>query len=145
MYLTVFLGIFYVLVINEFNRFGFVNRKMIILTISSLLFTSFIVGISHYLIYLTGGIIFAIFILHIPCRSKVKKLFNQIELGQSIVIFNNRMIQNKRIIEFGFEIRQSEIDWLSKRILFSSKKLKEAHSMYIDNEIIGNNFHVNIV
>lgn len=139
------LGIFYILLINEFNRVGFVNRKMIILTIISLLFTSFIAGISHYLIFLTSGIMFATCTLHIPYRSKVKKLFKQIDLDQSINIYNNRMVQNNRITEFGFEIRQSEIDWLTKQILFSSRKLKEVQWVYMDNELIGNNFHVNIV
>lgn len=145
LYLTFILGIVYLQLIKEFNRIGFINQKMVFLSIVCMLYMSITLRITHYLIYLTIGVLMILFMMHIPYRPKMRKIFNHIELSQSINIFNNRISQNNRIFEFGFEIRRSEIDWLTKRILFRSTKLKDAQWVYMDNEIIGNNFHVNIV
>lgn len=144
-YLSIIIGIVYLIVIKEFNRTGFINRKIYYLVIIDVLFIGYITGISHFLMYLTGGIMFVTCIYYIPYRTKIKHIFYQVNLNQVSNIFSNRIVQSHQIIEFGFELRQSEIDWLTKRILFSSKVLKEAHCVYNDNELIGNSYHVNIV
>lgn len=143
-YLIPILLLFYFLFIKEYNRVGFVNRKMIFLIIFYLLSLIVILGWYSYLVYLSGILLFIIIKVYIPYRFKIREILTKIDINKSMDIYYDHIEQNENNIAYSFDISQSEVDWLTKQILFRSKELKHAQIIYTDNEIIGNNFHVNI-
>jgi len=135
--------LFYTLLIQEYNRVGFVNNRLkyyiILYGISMILFN----GFDYRMIY-SFLLILLVLKLHMTHRYKIKSLLNRININKSLNIYTYRFEQNNNLIEFGYEIRQSEIVWLSTIILFRSKKLKQYKLIYLDNEILGHSFKVNI-
>jgi len=135
--------LFYTLLIQEYNRVGFVNNRLkyyiILYGISMILFNRF----DYRMIY-SFLLILIVLKLHMTHRYKIKSLLNRININESLNIYTNQFEQNNNLIEFGYEIRQSEIEWLSTIILFKSKKLKQYKLIYLDNEILGHSFKVNI-
>jgi hypothetical protein len=135
--------LFYVLFFKEYNRVGFVNNRLKIYNflygIVLILWNKFDFNIFYSLILIV--IVVKFYTVH---RYKIKSLLSRININESLNIYSNRFEQNNNLIEFGYEIRQSEIEWLSTIILFRSKKLKQFKIVYTDNEILGNSFHVNI-
>jgi hypothetical protein len=135
--------LFYTLLIQEYNRVGFINNRLkyyiILYGVCLILFNK----IDYRMIY-TFLLILIVLKLHMTHRYKIKSLLSRININESLNIYTNRFEQNDNLIEFGYEIRQSEIEWLSIIILFRSKKLKQSKLVYLDNEILGHSFHVNI-
>ncbi|MDP3445922.1 MAG: hypothetical protein Q8T08_23935 [Ignavibacteria bacterium] len=135
--------LFYTLLIQEYNRVGFVNNRLkyyiIIYGICLIIFNEF-----DYRIIYSFVLVLIVLKLHITHRDKIKSLISRINLNESLNIYTNRFEQNNNLIEFGYEIRQSELEWLSSTILFRSKILKQTKLIYLDNEILGHSFKVNI-
>jgi hypothetical protein len=135
--------LFYLLFIQEYNRVGFVNNRMkyyiLIYVVSLILLNRF-----DYRTICSILLILFVIRFYSPYRSKIKLLLNQIDLNEALNIYTNRFEQSECLIKFGYEIRQSEIEWLSCIILYRSKKLKQSKLVYSDNEILGSNFSVNI-
>lgn len=135
--------LFYTLLMQEYNRVGFVNNRLkyyiILYGISVILWNKFDYRMIYSLLLI--GVVLK---LHMTHRYKIKSLVSRININESLNIYTNRVEQNESHILFGYEIRQSEIEWLSTNILYRSKKLKQSRLVYTDNEILGHSFHVNI-
>lgn len=135
--------LFYTLLMQEYNRVGFVNNRLkiylVLYGIGLILWNKFDYRIIYS--FLLIGIVLK---FHMTHRHKIKSLLSRIDINESLNIYTNRFEQNNNLIEFGYEIRQSEIEWLSSNILYRSKKLKQSWLVYTDNEILGHSFHVNI-
>jgi len=97
-----------------------------------------------YVFYL--GIVLTITSLyvHIPHRSKVGDILKVIRYEQAIKVFNNRVEYDGTTYKYGFELKEKEIFWLSKQILIRSKILTHMDIEFINNEVLGNHFYVNI-
>ena len=128
----------------EYNRVGFLNKKLIVLIIVFNACLLFINGI-NWIFFFSVFLLMSTFKLHIPYRSKIKQILKQIDLNTSVSIYHNRIKQFDKEISCEHGLRSSEIEWLCTKILFMSHKLKHCESVYTDNENIGENFHVNIV
>lgn len=135
--------LFYTFFMQEYNRVGFINRRLTFYISLYILCLLLLNRFDYRMIYsfLLIGIVLKFYIVH---RYKIRTLISRISLTESLDIYTNRFKQNDKIIEFGYEIRESEIEWLSTIILNRSKKLKQSMLVYTDNEILGNSFHVNI-
>lgn len=137
-----FLVFYYTILLREYNRVGFINAKIKYLLILLIFFT--IMEYKSYIFYL--GIVLTIICLslHIPHRKKVNDILKVIKYKQAIKVFNNRVEYEGTTYNFGFELKEREIFWLSKQILFKSKTLTHMDIEFINNEFLGNHFYVNI-
>ena len=77
-------------------------------------------------------------------RRKVGNILKVIRYEQAIKVFNNRVEYDGTTYHFGFELKEKEVFWLSKQILFKSKTLTHMDIEFINNEVLGNHFYVNI-
>lgn len=94
-----------------------------------------------------GSLLCAVLFLHtfLPIRMKVKILYKRINLNKELIIFHDRIEQDNSVFSLNGDFRQSEIKWLSYKILLKSRTLTRINVTSIDNEIFGQHIQMNIV
>jgi len=135
--------IFYT-VLRRLNKKGFLSRCVRIYILCSVVLHVWLNQFYSVFLLIDLTCLFCMIRFHLPIRDDVKKLVRRIDMNIPLIIFYNGIEQLGNTFFNMNDFRQSEIDWLSYRILLISTKLKSIHKVYIDNENLGENFHVNI-
>lgn len=143
-----FLFILYTYLFNQLIKKGFITEFMylIIFGINLIMFVISKHSLTDLWISL-GSLLCAVLFLHtfLPIRLKVKILYKRINLNKELIIFHDRIEQDNSVFSLNGDFRQSEIKWLSYKILLKSRTLTRINVTSIDNEIFGQHIQMNIV
>lgn len=143
-----FLFILYTYLFNQLIKKGFITEFMylIIFGINLIMFVISKHSLTDLWISL-GSFLCAVLFLHtfLPIRLKVKILYKRINLNKELIIFHDRIEQDNSVFSLNGDFRQSEIKWLSYKILLKSRTLTRINVTSIDNEIFGQHIQMNIV
>lgn len=143
MYIPI-LGIYYYLLLTEYNRVGFINNKIKYLLFMYILFLFGVYGPMNYASYMMMILNIIILFAYIPYRTKLSQCLNHIPKNRPMKVFRDRFELNDEIYYFGFDLKEKEIVWLCKRILLRSRLLSKMDIVYLNDEYFGNHFYVNI-
>lgn len=139
---SILIFLFYLILLKEYNRVGFINRMCIMY---SLIYGLFLfLNNSLTLFSLRIGILFLILLIYLPCRDKVKNLIKKLPLNIEMSVYYNRIELSDVVIRINFELMEKEIIWLSRQVVLRSKLLKKIEIKFINNEYLGRNYFVNI-
>lgn len=135
---------FYYLLLNEYNRIGFINRKIFILSLLYILLLFICFGFFNYYLYM-GIVLYGIIMkFYLPHRIKVKRLLKYTSFNREVKIYNNHLEIDDVIVNLEFTLREIEMMWLSKQIILRSNRCVKQEIKYINNEFLGNHFYVKI-
>lgn len=143
MYIPI-LGIYYYLFLTEYNRVGFINKKIKCLLIMYVVFLFGVYGLMNYSFYLMMILNIIILFVYIPYRKKLSQSLNHISINQPMKVFRDRVEINGEIYYFGFDLKEKELVWLCKQILLRSHLVSKMDIVYLSDEYFGNHFYVNI-
>ena len=143
-YLILVAIILYHLILKEYNRIGFLNNKLFFYISLNLALLIIVYGFASLILYLEINLFMIGLFLHIPHRAKVRKILNNIRLSSEVHIYHNRIDFLDTSINYGFDIDEIELMWLSHQILLRSKYLSKEEIIYINNSSIENHFFVKI-
>lgn len=139
---SILIFLFYLILLKEYNRVGFINRMCITYNLIYGLFL--FLNNSLTLFSLRIGILFLILLIYIPRRDKVKNLIKKLPLNTEMSVYYNRIELSDVVIRINFELMEKEIIWLSRQVVLRSKLLKKIEMKFINNEYLGRNYFVNI-
>ena len=133
----------YGLMLYVYNEVGHYNLKITILLgliiLINLLNNGFVITF-----YLHSLLSLTMLLMHIPARKSVYRLFGRIINSNNIRIYRDRIECDQWLLQSEIYLREREMMRLRMRIQLKYKHLRMYEIKYIDNEIFGDHFYVNI-